>query len=127
MLMPTTPADGRSNEHVPLALILVLVLTLIAAGCAQGTQIYEARTSPDGKVVLLKVAACLAELEVEVDEGPDEVVVRVMASNAPAGDFDCAGSVYFGLSEPLGNRVLVDASTGDAVPVRVSETVTSVP
>jgi len=107
--------------------VLVLVLSLVAAGCAQVSRIYDARISPDGTLVLLTVAACLAELVVDVDERADEVVVRVKASNAPEGDFDCVSPVCFSLSEPLRNRVLVDASTGDTVPVTVSETVTSVP
>lgn len=120
----TVPRIGRhaAGAH---RLLLVALLTVVATGCGRESSIYEARVSPDGMVIFLVVGACNADLEVEVHENRDAVGVRVKVSNA--WDGDCAGGVHFRLSEPLGGRLLVDASTGDIIPVRVDSSVTVVP
>jgi hypothetical protein len=125
VLLKPTPRVGRLIAVRQRGALLILLLTLVAAGCGRETSIYEGRISSDGRVVLLIVGACNADLEVEVDERADAVGVRVRVSNAWEGD--CAGSVHFGLSEPLGDRVLIDASTGNTIPVRVDESVTVIP
>jgi hypothetical protein len=104
-----------------------LLLVLALSSCSSGVNVYSAQISVDGTVLVLVVAACLADETVEVDEGVDEVVVRVRVENEPEVDYDCADAVYFELSEPLGDRPLIDASDGDEIEVRVSESVTSVP
>lgn len=125
MLLKPTLRVGRPSAGRLRGVVLVLLLALVAVGCGRETSIYEGRVSPDGRVVLLIVGACNADLDFGVDERADRVVVLVKVSNAWEGD--CAGGVHFRLSEPLGNRVLVDAVTGDTIPLRVDESVTVVP
>lgn len=106
---------------------LALLLVLALSSCSDGVSVYSAEISVDGTVLVLAVAACLADETVEVNEGVEAVVVRVRVENEPEADYDCADAVHFQLSEPLGDRSLIDASDGDEIEVRVSESVTSVP
>lgn len=116
------------RRQVRRQLALLGALALVLSGCSQGVDIYRARVSVDGTVVVLAVAACQANATVELDERDDRVIVRVRPHyEDDTVDYDCADAVYFELSEPLGTRLLIDASDGSEVEVTVSETVTSVP
>jgi hypothetical protein len=57
---------------------------------------------------------CGSSVVWDVDESPERVVVDVRMSHQPG---DCSAGAIIGLAEPLGDRPLVDAATGDQVEV----------
>jgi hypothetical protein len=95
----------------------VLALLLAAtAGCGEDRrQVAIFDVSPDGPTrLVLSVESCNASPRAHVDEHDDRVVVTVTADDRDDMD-DCADGVVVELDEPLGDRELVDGSTGDAV------------
>jgi delta 1-pyrroline-5-carboxylate dehydrogenase len=97
---------------------MVAVLVLVLAGCTSATRVLSAR-STDGLTFWLEVGSCNADLEVDVDETPEQVVIDVSAHN-DANDA-CSDAYMITLSEPLGDRPLIDASDGAAIEVRSAE------
>ena len=72
-------------------------------------------TEPDG--VQLTVASCNGDPKVtELAETPTEVQVEVAGAVTDPGDA-CLDLVEVTLDEPLGDRTLVDLTTGRTVPV----------
>jgi len=70
------------------------------------------------------VDACVppGRLKVDLDEGPTRVVVTVTALEYdPANSDSCAGGTQVELSDPLGQRDLVDGFSDSVVPVRPSD------
>lgn len=66
----------------------------------------------------LEVAACAHRgIEVDVDEGPEEVVLTVWAPPQPSGPGGGCNAAIVGveLSGPLGDRTVIDGSTGGRV------------
>jgi hypothetical protein len=93
---------------------------MLSSACAPGADLYSpASISSDGRLIRIHVAACHAELTAHVDERPDRVLVRVGARHGYDGD--CGGRLDIHLSEPLGDRVLIDASDGEEIEVRVDD------
>lgn len=58
--------------------------------------------------------ACGSGVVWEVDESPDRVVADIRMFHQPG---DCAAGAVLELSEPLGDRLLIDAATGNEVEV----------
>lgn len=76
----------------------------------------------DGRELHLTVAACNASPEVIFEEIDDRIVVSVVA-DLPGRDTDgCADEATIVLDEPLGERELIDASTGESIPIIDPET-----
>ncbi len=93
-------------------------MVMCASSCAGGTR--DARitslltVSPDGRSIAVAVDSCNAEPVVEiVEQSADRVVVLAIAERNAGGD--CTDVVSVILNEPLGDRRLVDGSTGDDV------------
>lgn len=59
---------------------------------------------------------CGAELEYELEESSDQVVVDLFAVGSNPMD-DCGSFAEGELTDPLGDRELIDATTGRAIPV----------
>lgn len=70
--------------------------------------------SPDGRSIAVAVDSCNAEPVVEIGEQSADRVVVSATAERNAGR-DCADVVSVVLDEPLGDRRLVDGSTGDDV------------
>ena len=99
---------------------LVLSCALAATmGCGlfpEQVSIFEAALEGDGRTLQLFTGGCEGQLSVNVDEqSADEVTVTVTARGADGSD--CLEEATVVLSEKLGDRMLVDGSTGDIVPV----------
>jgi hypothetical protein len=108
--------------------VQALVAVLLVAGCASSTPITDtvvgARLSPDGRTLTVTVAhgTCEeGERRAMVTETPADVRVRVSGARALSGECVDQGVVEeleAQLETPLGDRDVVDASTGDVVAVR---------
>jgi hypothetical protein len=72
------------------------------------------------RTLVLTISACNAEENrASVREEPDAVTVSVTTDDPPGGD-DCADGVTVHLSDPLGDRPVVDGATDQPVDVRRS-------
>ena len=111
---------GGSHRRPTAAVFGLLLMVLLASACAPGADLYSpASSSTDGRLIRIHVAACHAELTAHVEERPDRVMVRVGARHGYDGD--CGGRIDIHLSDPLGERALIDASDGDEIEVRVDD------
>lgn len=79
-------------------------------------QINRAQLLPDGTLVANLNVCNAGENAVRVSEASDEVVVTAETNGPVAGD-DCSDGVTGPLDDPLGDRQLVDGSTGEPIPV----------
>ena len=80
-------------------------------------------TATGGTTLQLHVDSCNGEPEVTVLEQTDDEVRVEITSTTPApgwGGDDCLDGLELSLDAPLGNRALVDLSTGDLVAVTAS-------
>lgn len=108
----------RPSRMSRLTAAAVAVVVAVSA-CSSGADVYAAARSPSGMTIRLDVRTCNADLSVEVEETPDRVTVSVTALNDT--NDDCSDGLVFNLSEPLGERPLVDASDGRVIEVRIKE------
>ncbi len=95
----------------------VLVSAVVAAGCIgpRDARINQATLQGD-RTLVLGIDACNGSNEAKTTERSDQVRVKVRTDDAPGGD-DCSDVVTIQLKEPLGDRPLIDDSTGRAVEV----------
>ena len=103
------------QKYSPLVALAFVVL--ITAGCSEGrASLDEAYIRDDERVLEVIVSTCQADLTTDVEETPSQVVITVTAKNDNA-NLDCQDPVLITLSEPLGDRTLIDGSTDRAVDV----------
>ena len=69
--------------------------------------------SDDGRLLQLNAGRCNAELRLTVEETATQV--RVLVEERHGTMDDCGNSVMVGLYSPLGDREVVDRSTGSVV------------
>jgi hypothetical protein len=111
---------------VPLVLVVGLVIgwrVIQDVTVRDAVDILGAEVRDDGALVL-EVDSCEGNPVASVlEESAEHVRVEVVASSTPyGGGGDCLDIVEIPLQEPLGERVLVDAHTGDEVDVRRYDT-----
>ena len=70
-----------------------------------------------GERDLILYDGCFPEMRASSTEGPERVVVALETTGDRAGG-DCAGAATVTLSEPLGDRALVDQTSGQPIEVR---------
>lgn len=117
--------------HPPRTIVVVLALAVVVLpGCTLGSrriavtvgQQEAVLTAPD--MVELSVPSCNGNPAITVlEQEPDQVRVEV-ATTVPgrfAGSDDCLDLVQVELDEPLGERPLVDLTTGDPITLGVPE------
>ncbi|NJD64561.1 MAG: hypothetical protein FIB00_04840 [Chloroflexi bacterium] len=104
-----------------LAAAVLIVLSLVCTGCSswQDADVKEGWRSPGGTRISLLIGTCNARLRSRVEETEREVRVLVSARNGETGD--CADAHTILLSEPLGDRLLIDESDGEPVGVSLNE------
>ncbi len=92
-------------------------LSLVAGACAGGgrrdAKIHEAQLVGEA-TLRVQIDACLGDNRAEVDESATEVVVKVTTDDGEGGRA-CGDVLSIDLSEPLGDRVIVDGTTDDEV------------
>lgn len=114
-----------SRRAVTGALVLAAVL---AAGCTSGDTPTSRRgpvsledmeaVASDSPSIRLGVPSCNGDPVLdEIVEDPDVVRLRVVSTVTNPGDA-CLDSLEVQLDEPLGNRDVVDMTSGAQIPIR---------
>lgn len=100
----------------------VVMLTCGVASCGSGgTEIVDVYGLPDSTTLELSVDTCDAlSISVDVEEDADEVRLTVTTEGGDEGP-ECLDSVDVELDEPLGDRRVVDTSTGDELEILPAE------
>lgn len=89
---------------------------LRVVGRTRPAAITEALVLGGGRTLRLGVATCQAQAEVtQLVESADAVTVQVSVTGG-SSERDCLDSVEVPLADPLGDRDLLDATTGEPVP-----------
>lgn len=120
-LRPRKPLDVPMRRNIGIAVGAVVVigaLVLGMVGCdtvPRHVSIVEAVQNSDSEIGLV-VDACGGDVRIEVEESRHAVTAKVTAPREWSGD-DCLEIVELSLVEPLGDRVIVDGSSGDVVPL----------
>lgn len=98
--------------------LMAAALTVAAAGCGvlsgSGEPIVGASLTGDGRVLVVEHVGCAGELDADVEEQADAVVVTLPADDASC---DAVQGTTVRLDASLGDRRLVDGTTGEAVTV----------
>jgi hypothetical protein len=103
-------------------LVLVAIMTVIC-GCATTervpTALLDASADRTGTRLMVALDTCSGKPEVvDVSETTTEVRARVLSDDESGDSLGCAVALGVRLQEPLGDRVVIDDSTGDRVKVR---------
>ncbi len=102
---------------MPLAFVVGLGFAgVLVVGCGLGSETAAINTvigAPEETTLELGVATCNATLTTEVVEAADTVTITVTAEDTTT--FDCQDSTEVVLDEPLGQRQVIDGSTGEVV------------
>jgi predicted component of type VI protein secretion system len=109
------------------AAVTLVALSLVFAGCSSSrdANIRGAQGSLDGRRIVFDLDTCNANLSSTVEETEREVRILVTARNDTNGD--CADVHEIVLSEPLGDRLLVDEADGEPVTVTLHEGIPDAP
>ena len=108
---------------------VVLATTVALSGCAStersavdlGGDIYEAAVSPgEDTVLIVEVPTCNGDPEVtQLNEQTERVTVEVVSTKVLRGESPaCLDNVEVQLERPLGDRELVDRTSGRTLRVR---------
>lgn len=108
---------AAKNEGLSIA--LVAGLALVVAGCSANPEIREVYLRSDGVTVEFGIDTCNADLEAQVVESDTRVEVTISAENDTTDD--CADSIVITLDQPLGDRQLINGSTGKVLDVQPGE------
>ncbi len=96
-------------------LLWMSALAVLLAGCSRSPEIMTAYLSADGMTIELEVDTCNADLAFQVEESDTAVAITVEAENDT--NDDCLDNLVISIDEPLGDRDLIDRSTGEVVRV----------
>ena len=102
-----------------LSAILVAALALVLTGCSTNPEITEVYLRSDGVTIEVGVNTCNADLNAVVVESDTTVKMTITAENDTTDD--CADSIAITLDQPMGDRQLINGSTGDVVDVQPGE------
>ena len=114
---PTLPSMSARLVWIVLGLVAATIVGLFVA--QSGSPIRTSATIGvasliDDHRIELGLDACGSSVVWEVEEYPDRVVTAARLFHRPG---DCAAGTIVELSEPLRDRRLIDAATGDEVEV----------
>jgi hypothetical protein len=96
-----------------------LILLVVCSGCgSDAPSIVIVYGDPDSTQLEVGVDVCNRNPSVDAEETAEEVRLTATADE-PSGDGedDCRDSVVLTLEAPLGDRVVIDESTGERVEV----------
>lgn len=103
--------------HIRLAAVAAIVV-LILSGCAAKPMIFEVKGESGSHELSFGVNTCNRNPRAIVTETPDKVRIAIEADPVNGnGEAECADSVQVVLSEPLGDRAVIDDATGDALEI----------
>lgn len=103
------------------AFAVVTVATIcVLVSCSRGREeVAITAAESDGTTVSMAIAACDANPRAEVQESEESVTITVTADRPGPDREDCGGGLTVDLSEPLGQRSLIDGSNDEPVQVNV--------
>lgn len=107
----------RPASHLVAAAVVALVL----AGCGllrAGVAIDDVSASDDPQLSVRAGTCGDPTLTAQVEESDRSVTITITRTLGQRGDGDCGGIVPVLLSDPLGERAVVDGTTGAEVEVR---------
>ena len=97
--------------------VALAFMVLIATGCsARRANLAEAYIRGADRVLEVIVNSCNADHTITVDESGSQVVITVTVRNDNT-NLDCQDAVMVTLLEPLGERSVVDGTTGQSIEV----------
>lgn len=110
------------NGRTAVAWAMPLAVLLLAGCGTDAPRVLAVYGVPESTALEVGVDTCNRNPVVDAEETTEEVRLRVTADE-PSGDGaeDCRDSVRLTLEAPLGDRVVVDDSTGEQVPVTAAE------
>lgn len=98
----------------------ILVVTLLGGCGSSSVKITAVSGTPDSTRLGVSVDSCGRNAAVSAQESADRVSLSAHEDRqAPwVGHADCLDLVWVTLKEPVGQRKIVDTSTGEAVPLQ---------
>ena len=115
-----TKSLKRRSIEVALIVLAALAAILLYLNSPAVVDVADAEVVPNDGVTAI-VNSCSAELSVEVYEDDHLVVIEVLDHRFRIRFYgnDCQNAIRVPLSVPLGDRMLIDGSTGRQVPMLV--------
>ncbi|MFP4148302.1 MAG: hypothetical protein ACLFV0_02325 [Nitriliruptoraceae bacterium] len=103
--------------------LVCLFLAVALAGCTTGPQRgpveIDGGTQVDPQTLSLNVPSCHGDPEITVlDETDTEIRIEVVSTVHTNGD-DCEDVIETTLEQPLGNREVIDRTSGDSLQILV--------
>jgi len=102
-----------------LSVVLVVGSLLLLAACSTNPEIDEVFLRSDSVTIEFGVNACNADLFAEVVESDTTVEVTITAENDTTDA--CADLIAITLDKPLGDRQVVNGSTGEVLDIQPGE------
>jgi len=124
--MNTRVNRAVAGRNYACCILLLCLGALLPASCGllrqdgrQEVSVVEAQLQPDGVTLSLWAGSCHGSPTLTIEEQDEEVRVAITADRPPQGETtaDCADEVTATLESKLGNRVVIDQSSGDEVVV----------
>ena len=109
---------GAFATRIGVGRASVALATFMLVGCSLRSEVPRAISQPlaaETQSFEVDVLRCDSSPKVEVTETAEEVRVRIVATTESSCGNDCADIVTVQLDNPLGDRRLIDESTGQKV------------
>jgi hypothetical protein len=106
------------NRRAAIVSSALVAAGLTAACSSSGVATIRRATLQEPRVLELSFDTCNADLSFTLEETANEVRIAVRQENDEPEN-DCADALIVDLAQPLGDRAVVDESTGAAVDVTV--------
>ncbi len=109
--------QNRVRRGLNLSRLVVAIGTFALVGCSPRNEMAIPAISVDSEATSFEfeVPTCDGSPEAEVIETPEEVRVKVVSTTSPACGTACIDLVTVRLQEPVGDRKIIDESTGEEV------------
>lgn len=96
----------------------IVLIAVAATACSKATPVTEvALLDGASRTLTVSVNTCNANPRAAVVEGEQQITITVEADRQPLGLDDCADSIAIELEEPLGDRRVIDGTSGQELPV----------
>lgn len=104
------------SRHSPWLLTITVGFLVGACGLGSDTaMINKVYADPTDTILDLGVASCNATITYEVAETSTTVTITVTTENSTSGD--CLDQLFVELDDPVGQRQIIDGSSGAVIPL----------